>query len=169
MLIFNYGIDIMAIKARQSTGILLYRYICSDAFEFLLVHPGGPYWRNKDIGAWSVPKGEFESGQNSLEEAKREFEEETGAKVEGDFIPLTPLKQKSGKLIYVWLCEANFDINRLKSNLFETEWPPHSGESKRFPEVDKAAWFSVELARNKINTGQRPFIDEALEILHAHY
>jgi predicted NUDIX family NTP pyrophosphohydrolase len=145
-------------KARLSAGILMYRKN-KDHIEVLLVHPGGPYWAKKDMGAWSVPKGEFEEG-DPLTHARREFEEETGRKISGDFKALTPLKQKSGKLIHAWMIEGDFDPGELQSNLFKMEWPPRSGKFREFPEVDRAEWFSIQAAVEKIVPGQAGFIEE---------
>lgn len=144
---------------KKSAGILLYR-LQNDDWEVLLVHPGGPFWAKKDLGAWSIPKGEFDENENPLDAAKREVEEETGIKVQGDFIELTPVKQKNSKLIYAWALRGNFDAAQIKSNTFEIEWPPKSGKEKSFPEVDKAAWFNIEEAKKKITEGQLPLINE---------
>jgi predicted NUDIX family NTP pyrophosphohydrolase len=144
---------------KKSAGILLYRFL-NDSPEILLVHPGGPFWAIKDMGAWSVPKGEFES-EDPLSAAIREFLEETGIHLpEEGFIQLASIKQKSGKMVYVWALEYDLDPAKIKSNTFELEWPPHSGKKKQVPEVDKAEWFSPELARVKIIPGQKGFIDE---------
>ena len=144
---------------KKSAGILLYRFQ-NNLTEVLLVHPGGPFWAKKDWGAWSIPKGEFGPGENPLDAAKRELEEETGIKPEGNFIELTPAKQKSGKLIYTWALEKDIDPADIKSNSFEIEWPPNSGKKKSFPEIDRAAWFNMDEARNKIIDGQVPLINE---------
>lgn len=144
---------------KKSAGILLYR-LQNDDWEVLLVHPGGPFWAKKDLGAWSIPKGEFDENENPLDAAKREVEEETGMEVQGDFIELTPVKQKNSKLIYAWALRGNFDAAQIKSNTFEIEWPPKSGKEKSFPEVDKAAWFNIEEAKKKITEGQLPLINE---------
>ena len=144
---------------KKSAGILLYRFH-NDLTEVLLVHPGGPYWAKKDLGAWSVPKGEFEPGENPLDAAKRELEEETGIKTEGNFIELTPVKQKSGKLVYAWALQKDIDPADIESNSFEMEWPPRSGMKKSFPEIDKAAWFNMDEAGSKIIDGQMPFFNE---------
>jgi predicted NUDIX family NTP pyrophosphohydrolase len=130
--------------------------------EVLLVHPGGPFWAKKDDGAWSIPKGEFADGEEPLDAAKREFEEETGIPAVGDFIALESLKQPSGKLVFAWAVRSDFDPSRLKSNTFSMEWPPKSGRQQEFPEVDKAEWFNVEAARRKILKGQAPFLDQLL-------
>ncbi len=131
----------------------------------LLVHPGGPFWAKKDDGAWSIPKGEFSPGEEPLAAARREFEEEMGVSPSGEFIPLKPLKQPSGKLVYAWALRSDFDPSTLKSNVFSIEWPPKSGRQQQFPEIDRAAWFGVETARLKILKGQGPFLDQLLSWL----
>lgn len=143
---------------RQSAGILVFKR--SPELQFFLVHPGGPFWAKKDEGAWSIPKGEFEEGEPPLEAAKREFEEETGQAIEGDFRPLAPITQKSGKKVFAWAVEAEIDPERIESNRFEMEWPPKSGKLASFPEVDRAAWFPMEIAVKKINPAQVPFLEE---------
>ena len=144
---------------KESAGILMYRY-CASTLEIFLVHPGGPFWKNKDIGAWSIPKGEFDKGEDPLEAAKREFQEETGFAVIGSFIALGPVRQAGGKLVYAWATEGDCKAESIKSNSFTMEWPPRSGRRKEFPEVDRAGWFSVELAREKILKGQLMLLDE---------
>lgn len=143
---------------KKSAGILLYRFHLNMP-EVFLVHPGGLFWEKKDKGAWSVPKGEF-TDEDPLNAAIREIEEETGIRVSGNFIELSPVKQKSGKVIYVWALEKNIDPGKIKSNEFEMEWPPGSGIKKRFPEIDRGAWFSAADAKKKIIPGQLPFITE---------
>lgn len=133
--------------------------------EFFLVHPGGPYWAKKDEGAWSVPKGEFEGGEDPLEAARREFREETGFDVDGRFIELQPIRQPSGKVIYVWAVEGDLDAAAIKSNAFAMEWPLKSGRLQEFPEVDRGGWFGVDEAREKLLPGQRGFLDELLKHL----
>lgn len=128
--------------------------------EVFLVHPGGPFWMKKDLGAWSIPKGEYEFPENALDAARREFEEETGFKPHGAFVPLTPLRQKSGKIVEAWAFEGDCDPSQLKSNAFEMEWPPHSSHRQEFPEVDRADWFDLEEARRRILPGQKAFLDE---------
>jgi len=149
--------------SKQSAGILLYRFR-NQISEVLLVHPGGPFWAKKDNGAWSIPKGEIEDDENPFAAAKRETAEETGMNVEimnlSSFIELRPVKIKSGKIIFAWAIEGNFDTNEIKSNSFEMEWPPKSGQIKQFPEADKAGWFSMEEAKIKINNGQVPILEE---------
>ena len=142
---------------KQSAGILLYKFIDSTIY-FLLVHPGGPFWKNKDLESWSIPKGEFTEEEDPLEAAKREFKEETGFDVDGDFIELEWVKLKSGKTIFAWAVEFDIDVTLVKSNEFEIEWPPKSGSLKSFPEIDKAEWFQTAEALKKINPAQADFI-----------
>ncbi|MBA3680903.1 MAG: NUDIX domain-containing protein [Bacteroidetes bacterium] len=149
---------------KQSAGILVYR-IKNKSLEILLVHPGGPFWVKKDIGAWTIPKGEPGEAEDLLITAKREFVEETGKEITGSFIELKPIKQKSGKLIFAWAIESEFNVSELKSNMFEIEWPPGSAKKKSFPEIDKAEWFNKEKALIKINSGQQGLINELEEIL----
>jgi predicted NUDIX family NTP pyrophosphohydrolase len=130
-----------------------------------LVHPGGPFWKNKDIGAWSVPKGEYEEGEDPLAAAKREFEEETGSIIRGEFSELTPVKQKSGKLVSAWAVEGDIDPAKLRSNVFMFQWPPKSGKFIEIPEVDKGEWFTISEAKVKIIPGQIPLIDELVSLL----
>lgn len=151
---------------RKSAGILLYRFR-NNLPEMLLVHPGGPFWAKKDWGAWSVPKGEFDEDEDPLDAAKREILEETGIKVSGRFIELSPVRQKSGKLVYAWALERDVDPEFITSNSFEIEWPPKSGKKKSFPEIDKAAWFNAEEAKKRIIEGQSPLLSELLIKLNA--
>jgi predicted NUDIX family NTP pyrophosphohydrolase len=144
---------------KQSAGLLLHRET-SGRIEVFLVHPGGPFWAKKDDGAWSIPKGEFEEGEDALKAAKREFCEETGVVVTGEFQPLSPLKQRSGKMVYAWMVRGDVDPAGLKSNTFSIEWPRGSGQLQEFPEVDRAEWFHLALARRKILPGQLPFLDQ---------
>ena len=148
---------------RKSAGILLFRFI-KETPEVLLVHPGGPFWMNKDIGAWSIPKGGMEEGESTLDAAKRELEEETGIKTDGEFIELNSVKQ-GNKIIYAWAFGLYAEAEFKKSNSFELEWPPKSGKLKSFPEIDKAEWFKLEEAKIKINKGQIPLIEELSSIL----
>ena len=150
--------------AKQSAGILLYR-IKNKMPEVFLVHPGGPFWKNKDAAAWSIPKGEFTDEEDGLIAAKREFEEETGVTLAGKFIELKPIKQKGGKLVFAWAIEGDIDAENIQSNTFNMEWPPKSGKMQTFPEVDKAGWFKADEAKEKINTSQTAFIDELVELL----
>lgn len=129
------------------------------------MHPGGPYWAAKDRGAWSIPKGEFEPGEDASSAARREFQEETGFPVTGELLSLTPLKQPHGKVIFAWALEGDCDPAALRSNSFELEWPPRSGKKRSFPEVDRGAWFPIEEARRRIVPGQAPFLDELLPAL----
>ena len=144
---------------RKSAGLLLFRKR-DGITEFFLVHPGGPFWKNKDDGAWSIPKGELGEGEEGLVAAKREFKEETGYYVDGDFIELKPSKQKSGKVIYCWALHADIDASKIESNTFPLEWPPRSGKYIDVPEVDKAAWFDYDTAKKKLIPGQVALLDE---------
>jgi predicted NUDIX family NTP pyrophosphohydrolase len=145
--------------ANESAGILLYR-IKNKHLQLFLVHPGGPFWAKKDQGAWSIPKGEFSDEEKALVAARREFEEETGVMISGNFIELSPIKQKSGKIIYAWAVEGDIDPSAIVSNLFTVEWPPKTGRMQQFPEVDKGDWFEEDEAKEKINPGQIALIDE---------
>src|SRR5215217_560880 len=147
---------------RKSAGILLYK-ITNDSTEFFLVHPGGPFWKGKENGAWSIPKGEYPEDEEPLSAAKREFEEETGKKITGNFIELQPIKQKGGKLVYAWAVEGDINAAAIISNSYKMEWPYKSGKWQNYPEVDKAGWFTAEEARQKINPAQAALIDELLE------
>ena len=149
---------------KQSAGLLLYRFF-QGHLQVLLVHPGGPFWAKKDAGAWSIPKGEFTDDEDPLAAARREFLEETSIAAEGVFIPLSPIRQKSGKRVYAWALEQDLDIARIRSNTFEMEWPPKSGRLQSFPEIDRAEWFTPARAREKINEGQRPLLDELEQLL----
>lgn len=149
--------------AKQAAGILLFRR-GPAGLQVLLAHPGGPLWTRKDYGSWTIPKGQFTEGELPLDAARREFEEEMGTAPSGDFQPLGTLKQPSGKVIHAWAAEADFDVASVKSNLFSMEWPPKSGQMAEFPEVDRAAWFSIAEARHKILKGQQPFLDRLLEM-----
>jgi predicted NUDIX family NTP pyrophosphohydrolase len=149
---------------KESAGLLMYRH--KDAvLEVLLVHPGGPFWAKKDLGSWSIPKGEYSPEEDPFTVAKREFEEETGSPAVGKFTPLTPIKQPSRKIIQAWIFEGDFDTETIKSNTFSIEWPPKSGKIQEFPEVDRAEWFTVKIAKEKILKGQVGFLDELLQIL----
>ena len=149
---------------KKSAGLLLYRRAHSG-IEVLLVHPGGPFWRKKDEGAWTIPKGEFDD-EDPVEAAKREFKEETGsAPPEGKYLPLTPIKQKNGKIVHAWAVEGDFDPATLKSNEFEMEWPPRSGRTQKIPEVDRAEWFAPDVARQKMLSGQGALVEELVSKL----
>jgi predicted NUDIX family NTP pyrophosphohydrolase len=150
--------------SKKSAGILPYRFHKKN-LEVLLAHPGGPFWKNKDLGAWSIVKGEYNSDEEPLSAAKREFQEETGVKISGKFIALKPVKQKSGKEILAWAIETDIDPAQIKSNSFEMEWPPKSGRKQSFPEIDRAEWFSIETAREKINPAQAALIEELVALL----
>jgi predicted NUDIX family NTP pyrophosphohydrolase len=149
---------------KKSAGILVFREV-SGHLEVLLVHPGGPFWAKKADGSWSIPKGEFDEGEDPLTAARREVAEETGLTVAGELIPLQQLRQPGGKIVYAWAMKGDFEPARLKSNTFSMEWPPKSGRQQEFPEIDRAAWFTVELARRKIVKGQAGFLDRLQEKL----
>jgi predicted NUDIX family NTP pyrophosphohydrolase len=149
---------------KTSAGLLLYKRNNNVLLVFL-VHPGGPFFAKKDSGAWSVPKGEIDEGEDALAAAKREFEEETGCRPAGNFIPLSPVTQKSGKIVHAWAVEGDCDAQAIKSNTFTLEWPPKSGRMQEFPEVDKAGWFTVDEAKEKINPAQAAFLEELMNRL----
>jgi predicted NUDIX family NTP pyrophosphohydrolase len=144
---------------KKSAGILLYR-LKNKKPEVLLVHPGGPFWKNKDDGSWTIPKGEVNDDEEFLTAAIREFHEETGTMLQGDFIELTPVRQKSGKQVYAWALQGDLDESAIQSNFFEIEWPPKSGKKQSFPEIDRAGWFSIEEANKKINDSQTALLAE---------
>ena len=150
--------------AKKSAGLLLYRKV-DDSLEVFLVHPGGPFWAKKDDGAWSIPKGEFAEGEDALEAAKREFQEETGSEVKGTFEALEAVKQAGGKIVYAWATEGDIDSSAIRSNNFSMEWPPRSKKIREFPEVDRGEWFALAMARKKILASQSPFLDELLRKL----
>jgi len=148
--------------AKRSSGILLYRG-GGAALEVLLVHPGGPFWAKKDLGAWSIPKGEHDDAEQALAAALREFEEETGTKPgEGDLTDLGTVRQKSGKVVQAYALEGDLDADAIRSNTFSMEWPPRSGRQSEFPEVDRAAWFGIDEARERINPAQAAFLDRLI-------
>jgi predicted NUDIX family NTP pyrophosphohydrolase len=149
---------------KRSAGILLYRH-AGDGIEVLLVHPGGPFWAKKDVGAWSIPKGEYADPEDALVCARREFEEETGLRPQGDAVPLGEIVQRGGKHVTAFAMEGDFDLATLRSNTFDMEWPPKSGRTQSFPEVDRAAWFSLADARSKILPAQAQFIDKLVVII----
>jgi predicted NUDIX family NTP pyrophosphohydrolase len=136
-----------------SAGLIMYRR-CDEHLQVLLVHPGGPFWAKKDLGVWSIPKGEVRAGEEPFSTAKREFEEELGISATGDFVPLGTVTQKSGKAVHAWAFEGSCDPSALHSNTFSMEWPPRSGTQQRFPEVDQASFFSVNEAKEKLNAAQ---------------
>jgi predicted NUDIX family NTP pyrophosphohydrolase len=144
---------------KQSAGILLYRFREND-LEVFLVHPGGPFWAGKDKGAWSIPKGEYEQGQNPLEAAKREIAEETGIELDSPLIDLGELRQPSRKIVHAWAASQDCDPSGITSNTFTMEWPPKSGKHMEFPEIDRGAWYSTGVAKSKLHKGQVGFIDK---------
>lgn len=152
--------------AVHSAGILLFR-LRNGRLELFLARPGGPYFVNRDRGVWSIPKGLGEGDETLLDTAKREFEEETGFAVDGAFMDLGSVRLRSGKMVHAWGLEGDVDASQAVSNTFEMEWPKHSGRMQAFPEMDEAAWFSVDEARVRITPGQLPFIDRLLEQLGA--
>ncbi len=154
----------MKTKSKQSAGILLYRFT-DKIFEVLIVHPGGPFWAKKDLNAWSIPKGEFAEGEDPLQAARREFEEEIGQTISGDFISLSPIKQNSGKIVFPFALEKNIDVSSIRSNYFSMEWPPGSGIQKEFPEIDKAAWVDHKTSRDKLIKSQSAIVDELMDKL----
>ena len=149
---------------KRSAGILMYRRR-GGSLEVFLVHPGGPFWKNKDDGAWQIPKGELATDEEPLLCARREFEEETGFSADGEFAELGTFRQPGGKHVQAWAVEGNCDPARLVSNEFEMEWPPRSGRRQSFPEVDRGGWFGIDEARGKLLLGQRPVLDRLLAIL----
>jgi predicted NUDIX family NTP pyrophosphohydrolase len=144
---------------KESAGLLMFR-IRDGKLQLLLAHPGGPFWKNKDTGAWSIPKGEIQPGEEPLNAARREFAEELGFAAEGDFIPLTTIQQKGGKRVQVWAFEGDWDPSLLQSNTFQMEWPPRSGRMQEFPEIDRAEFFDLSRAKLQINSGQVPCLEE---------
>lgn len=146
-------------KGRRSAGILLHRRR-EERLEVLLVHPGGPFWANRDEGAWTIPKGEYDEGEDALDAARREFTEETGFAVEGPFRELAPVRQRSGKVVRAWAVEGDCDVAAIRSNTFSMEWPPRSGRTAEFPEVDRGQWFTLDEARAKILPAQLPLLEE---------
>jgi len=149
-------------NTKQSAGILLYRRH-GAVLEVFLVHPGGPFWKNRDAGSWTIPKGEFKNDEPALDAAVREFREETGVVLKGHFQALSPIRQKGGKRVYAWAIAGDLDPEKLVSNTFELEWPRGSGRNATFPEVDKGAWFSLAEARRQMNPAQIPFLEELEE------
>lgn len=149
---------------KKSAGLLMYRHRHGE-LEFFLIHPGGPYWHNKDWHAWSIPKGEIDQGEDAFAAAKREFWEETGLTPEGLFLPLTTVRQSGGKVVMAWAFEGDCDPTGVTSNTFSLEWPPRSGQYRNFPEVDRAAWFSLEEAKARIIKAQAAFLEELAAFL----
>jgi predicted NUDIX family NTP pyrophosphohydrolase len=154
----------MSTTRKTSAGILLYR-MRDRAVEVFLVHPGGPYWARKDDGAWSIPKGEAAEGADLLKTAYTEFNEETGSPLHGRAMPLAPIKQAGGKVVHAWAVQGDIDAASIRSNTFALEWPPRSGKTQEFPEVDRGDWFDLPTARLKLLPGQRGFIDQLQDLL----
>ena len=144
---------------KTSAGLLMYR-LAKGQLQVFLVHPGGPFWEKRDLGVWSLPKGEIGAGEEALEAAKREFEEETGFRPAGEFLPLSSLKQPGGKTVSAWAFEGDCDSEKIRSNRFTLEWPPRSGQQREFPEIDRAGWFAIPDARAKILAGQVGFLED---------
>jgi predicted NUDIX family NTP pyrophosphohydrolase len=149
---------------KDSAGLLMYRFR-EHRLEFLLVHPGGPFWKKKDAGAWTIPKGEITPGEDALGAALREFEEELGVKPAGPYLPLSPVHQKAGKVVRAWAFAGELEPEKIRSNTFELEWPPRSGKLTQFPEVDRAEFFAFEEATGKINPAQVPLLEECRRLL----
>ena len=147
---------------KVSAGILLYRRP-DGRLEVLLAHPGGPFWKRKDLGAWSIPKGECQAGEDPMVAARREFEEETGLRLQGEMTPLGEVKQAGGKVVRAWAIEGDCDASAIHSNTFELEWPPKSGKLEQFPEIDRFEWFSLDAARQKLVKAQTAFLDRLRE------
>jgi len=149
---------------RIAAGLVMYR-IRDGRLQVLLVHPGGPFFAKKDEGVWSIPKGQPERGEDLLQTACREFEEETGVTPNGKFIPLRPIQQKGGKIVHAWAFEGDCDAEKIQSNLFRLEWPPGSGRQVEFPEIDRAEFFKMKLAKRKLKAAQIPLIEQLQEIV----
>ena len=150
--------------AKLSAGLLVYR-LGAERYEVFLVHPGGPFWRTRDVGAWSIPKGEVTAGEDSLAAARRELAEETGFAAAPPWLPLAPVRQNGGKTVLAWAAAGDFDAAAVASNTFSMEWPPRSGRLQSFPEVDRGAWFSLPEARRKILAGQVPLLEQLEKLL----
>jgi len=146
-----------------SAGLLMYR-VRGGELEFLLAHPGGPFWKDRDAGAWTIPKGELQPGEEPLVAAMREFQEEIGLKPEGEFIELKPITQKGGKVVHAWAFEGDCDASQVKSNTFQMEWPPRSGKFQTCPEVDRASFYGMAEAKQKINPAQAAFLEELQQL-----
>ena len=149
---------------KKSAGLLLYRKT-GGSVEVFLVHPGGPFWANKDDGAWSIPKGECSPGEDPIEAAKREFREETGLVARGEYLPLRPIQQKGGKIVHAWAVRCDIQTAAVKSNTFSMEWPPGSGKTREFPEIDRAEWFKIDLAKRKILKSQLGLLEQLEEAM----
>ena len=150
--------------SKRSAGLIMYRKP-EGHVEVFLVHPGGPFFKNKDDGSWSIPKGEFLDDEEALVAAKREFEEETGQAVDGDFIELGSIRQKSGKIVHAWAVEGDINHETIFSNTCEIEWPPRSGKRLTIPEIDRAGWFSAEIAKQKMNPAQVELVERIIKLL----
>ena len=148
-----------------SAGILLYR-LTNKILEVLIVHPGGPFWAKKDLGVWSIPKGELNDNESPLDAALREFQDEMGEQISGNFIPMTPIKQRNGKIVYAFALEHDFDALKINSNTFTMEWPPKSGKQQEFPEIDKGQWFDFTTSKQKLNERQAFIVDELVKKLN---
>jgi predicted NUDIX family NTP pyrophosphohydrolase len=151
------------LSAKQSAGILAWRS-SRGVVEVFLVHPGGPFWAKKDARAWTIPKGEFQEDEEALAAARREFQEETGLKIEGEFIALRSIKQKGGKIVHAWAIRTDFDASLIRSNSFSMEWPPRSGRTQEFPEIDRGEWFDIQTAQTKILNGQLGLLEELAKV-----
>ena len=147
-----------------SAGIILYR-VLQGQVQVFLVHPGGPFWTHKDAGAWSIPKGEFDANEDALVAAKREFAEETGFDISGEFKELNPVEQNPYKTVYAWAVAGNLDATAIRSNTFTMQWPPKSGRYEEFPEVDRGEWFDMPIAKQKIVRGQVPLLEQLEQLL----
>jgi predicted NUDIX family NTP pyrophosphohydrolase len=152
--------------AKRSAGILLYR-IRSGRLEVLLAHPGGPFWAKKDAGAWTIPKGEIDEAEDAMAAARRELAEETGIEVPGELVALTPVRQRSGKVVHAWAARGDCDPASIRSNTFSMEWPPRSGRQQEFPEIDRVAWFAIDEARARILPAQASLLAELERIVGA--
>jgi predicted NUDIX family NTP pyrophosphohydrolase len=149
---------------KESAGMLMYR-LRNSILEVFLVHPGGPFWAKKDLGAWSIPKGELAAGEDPLNAARREFQEETGFFPEGEFVALKPVKQAGGKIVYAWAVQGDCNATEISSNKFSMEWPPRSGQKQEFPEVDRGEWFPLDVAQEKILKGQAGLLKELSQMV----
>lgn len=152
---------------KKSAGLLLFKK-SKEGLLYFLVHPGGPFWKNKDLGSWSIPKGEMSDDEDALERAKIEFHEETGQEIAGEFIPLSAIQQKGGKIVYAWAVEGDIDLSSLSSNTFDLEWPPKSGKILQVPEVDQWEWFTLNESKSKINPAQVSFLLEVQKLLESN-